>query len=83
MTITTQDPPGMHTHFIGIDSSELEEIKTKGSTMTFESTENNGHSHDLVIKYDTKAENGPWVIASCDGKSSCWDGHKMYLDQLS
>ena len=83
MTIATQDPPEMHTHFIGIDSSELEEIKTKGSAMIIESTENNGHSHDLVIKYDAKAMNGPWMITSCDGKPSCWDGHAMYLNQVS
>jgi len=78
MIMTHRDPPGLHTHTIQMHSDDLKHLQESGETMTVDTSTNNSHAHVLEIQY-VAGEKHPWVIKSCDGNDTCWDGHQMFV----
>merc|ERR1712038_3255 len=81
MTMTHQDPPGLHTHTVSIHAMDLKDMMASGIKHVVDTTEANGHSHTLEIKYQAGSPN-PWAIISCDGQATCWDGHGQFLVRI-
>merc|ERR1711860_430665 len=72
------DPPGMHKHELYITAEEMHAILKTGTTVSVYTTQNNGHQHQLDLKYDP-AHTDRLKIVSCDGLPSCWDHHSGYV----
>jgi len=81
MAMSTLDPPGLHNHMVEIPQSEVEHLKNdKKATFNVETEVGNTHSHNLVIRYDKKA-NKPWIVEKCDNQDECWDQHPLFLEE--
>jgi len=82
MTMSTKDPPGLHTHTVEMYASEVEEREKSGEVFEVETSESNGHTHIMQVRYNKRRDH-PWRIVNCgDGKNRCWDGHEPYLIEI-
>jgi hypothetical protein len=78
---TSRDPPGQHIHHFSLLQSELDDMKEEtGTTRDVDTSENNGHSHMLVVKWDSSISQ--FVADTCDNQADCWDEHSRVLNQL-
>merc|ERR1712038_632966 len=83
MTMSTRDPPGLHTHVVEMYRSDMDEHMASGDLFEIESSESNGHSHVMQVQYKQRRDY-PWRIMKCGpSKTNCWDGHERYLVQVN
>ena len=66
-----------HTHTISLSSDEISSLK-KGDYVDVVSSEAEGHSHKLRVKYSSTAT-VPYTYVLCDSKKSCSDKHGVDL----
>jgi len=80
MGITIKNPPGEHTHRVTLSQEDVSKLKA-GKTVQALSSNDNGHSHTIVIKAENPNSTLPmkYRVVKCDGKNECWDGHGKSL----
>lgn len=75
---STRDPPGLHTHTIIIGPEDMDDMKA-GQTVSFTTSHENAHDHNVGVAYRKVDGKDTYVIVKCDGKPTCWDGHAPEL----
>ena len=63
-----------HVHRVVLSAGEVDMIKL-GRAVLVETEETNGHSHEMHIKFN----NNRYIMTSCDGGRSCFDGHSRNM----
>lgn len=72
-------PVGLHGHTIELSEEEYRLLTELNQPVTTYTSEENGHSHLLQIRWDSKT--GKLRIVSCDGHEQCQDGHTTTLER--
>nr|KAG5705260.1 hypothetical protein BaRGS_010711 [Batillaria attramentaria] len=70
---------GLHVHTIDLSEWEYKQLTEGNQLLTVLTSEDNGHSHILQIRYDQ--ETGKLRIVSCDKEAECPDGHSAVLEK--
>ncbi|KAK7494996.1 hypothetical protein BaRGS_00013636 [Batillaria attramentaria] len=73
------EPVGMHTHTIDLAEWEWELLTEGNEVLRALTSEDNGHSHSLQIRFDK--DTGKIRIVGCDKKAECKDGHSAVLER--
>jgi len=69
-----------HTHVV-VFSPEEERMLKSNHKLTVTSSQANGHTHQLEVKYrwwDKK-----YQFSQCDGNSKCWDLHTQFFTKVA
>ena len=70
-----------HKHFIYLTTMEDDLLRQGRKVMKY-TTQSNSHNHQVEIVYRMTGSDGKYVMASCDGRLSCWDKHSNTLRVL-
>ncbi|KAK7094522.1 uncharacterized protein [Littorina saxatilis] len=73
------DPVGLHAHTIDLNLEQFRRMRNNRRTLTFDTSEENGHSHSVKVRYDRNTNK--FRIIKCDGKPRCFDGHSAVLSE--
>ncbi|CAH1780052.1 unnamed protein product [Owenia fusiformis] len=76
MAYTVKNPPGEHTHTVFLSGEEVKSLNA-GKAVTVDTTEESGHSHNLVLRQSNPnvTTGAKYYYVTCDGKKVCWDAH--------
>ncbi|KAK3737640.1 hypothetical protein RRG08_009332 [Elysia crispata] len=75
MTATTKTPPGEHDHEFALSVFDFKKIRDEGQTRTVMTSQDQGHSHELVVRY----ARGRFEYKTCSGFRLCRDDHPREL----
>ena len=74
----------MHLHDIYLTPEQMRALKRNTTQIHVYTTLNNGHNHEMVLKRDPhRHDELRLIVASCDGKPTCWDKHGNTVFQKS